>query len=137
MRKMLLEFRTFAIKGNLLELAVAFILGLAFAQLVSSFVNNIVMRIVAAVIGKSDFSELTLDLGDTAVLYGSFLTDLLNFLVIAWVLFLIIKGVTKVMSARGQATEPPTLRECPHCLSNIPVGASRCSQCTSEVPAAT
>ena len=137
MRKMFLEFRAFALKGNLLELAVAFILGTAFAFLVQSFVNNIIFPFIAAVFGKPSFSDLTLSLGDSRVYYGTFLTDLVNFLIIAWVLYLVLKGATKVMTARGQKTDPPTLRECPYCLSNIPVGASRCNSCTSEVPAAT
>lgn len=129
------EFRSFALKGNLLELAIAFILGVAFATLVNSFVDNIVLQIIAAVIGKASFNDLTLDLGDTLVYYGAFLTDLLSFVLIAWVLFLIVKGVTAAMTARGQNAETPMLRECPHCLSTIPVGATRCSACTSEVPA--
>lgn len=129
---MLKEFREFALKGNLLELAVAFVLGVAFAAVVSSFVDDIVMQLVAAIAGKPDFSDLTFSIGDGVIKYGSFLTAVVTFLIIAWVLFLIVKAVQQMMP------EPKvTERDCPHCLSSIPIGASACAFCTREVqPAA-
>jgi len=129
---MLKAFREFALKGNLLELAVAFVLGLAFAAVVTSFVDDIIMQLVAAIIGKPDFSNLTFSIGDGVIRYGSFLTALVTFLIIAWVLFLIVKAVQQMMP------EPKvTERDCPHCLSSIPIGASACAFCTRDVQPAT
>ena len=129
---MLKEFREFALKGNLLELAVAFVLGVAFAAVVTSFVDDIIMQLVAAIAGKPDFSDLTFSIGDGVIRYGSFLTAVVTFLIIAWVLFLIVKAVQQMMP------EPKvTERDCPHCLSPIPIGASACPFCTRDVQPAT
>ena len=125
---MLKEFREFALKGNLLELAVAFVLGVAFAAVVTSFVDDIIMQLVAAIAGKPDFSDLTFSIGDGVIRYGSFLTAVVTFLLIAWVLFLIVKAAQQVMPD-PKVTE----RDCPHCLSSIPIGASACAFCTREV----
>ena len=125
------EFRDFALKGNLVELAVAFVLGVAFAAVVTSLVNDIIMQLVAAIIGKPDFSDLTFSIGDGVIRYGSFLTALITFLIIAWVLFLVVKAVQRAMPAKV------THRDCPHCLSSIPIGAGTCSFCTKEVQPAT
>ncbi len=124
---MLREFKEFALRGNLLELAVAFVLGVAFAAVVSSLVDDVIMSLVAAVFGKPDFSDLTFSIGDGVIRYGSFLTALVTFLIIAWVLFLIVKGANRLM--------PPevTQRDCPHCLSSIPIGAGTCGFCTKDV----
>lgn len=122
------EFREFALKGNLVELAVAFVLGVAFAAVVTSLVDDVIMQVVAAIIGKPDFSNLTFSIGDGVIRYGSFLTALVTFLIIAWVLFLIVKAVQSALPAK-EATK----RDCPHCLSSIPVGAGTCSFCTKDV----
>ena len=124
---MLREFKEFALKGNLVELAVAFVLGVAFAAVVTSLVDDVIMQLVAAIVGKPDFSNLTFSIGDGVIRYGSFLTALVTFLVIAFVLFLVVKAV--------QAAMPPkaTKRDCPHCLSSIPIGAGACAFCTRDV----
>jgi large conductance mechanosensitive channel len=128
---MIREFREFALKGNLLELAVAFVLGLAFAAVITSLVDDVIMSLVAAVFGKPDFSDLTFTIGDGVVRYGSFLTALVTFLIIAWVLFLIVKAAQAAMPAKV------TQRDCPHCLSPIPIGADTCAFCTKDVQPAT
>jgi large conductance mechanosensitive channel len=125
------EFREFALKGNLLELAVAFVLGLAFAAVVTSLVDDVIMQIVAAIFGKPDFSDLTFSIGDGVIRYGSFLTAVVTFLIIAWVLFLIVNAAQTLMPAKV------TRRDCPHCLSSIPIGASSCAFCTRDVQPAT
>ena len=128
MGNLLQEFKAFALKGNLLELAVAFILGLAFSAVVTSFVNDIIMPIIGAVVSDESFADLTFEIAGVDILYGSFLTALLYFLIVAWVLFLIVKAVTRMQSPAAVNT-----RDCPFCLSSIPIGASRCPNCTSEV----
>lgn len=130
---MLKEFKAFAMRGNLLELATAFILGVAFAAVVTSFVSGIVMPIIAAIVGEPSFDDLTISVGDAEILYGTFLTSLLNFLLIAFVMFLIIRAVTKMQRPAG--AEEITMRECPQCLSLIPTAARRCSACTADVGA--
>jgi large conductance mechanosensitive channel len=124
---MLKDFKDFALKGNLLELAIAFVLGVAFAAVITSLVDDVIMQLVAAVFGKPDFSDLTFSIGDGEIRYGSFLTALVTFLIIAWVLFLIVKAVQTAMPAKA------TQRDCPHCLSSIPVAASACAHCTRDV----
>ena len=128
---MIRDFKEFALKGNLLELAIAFVLGTAFAAVVASLVDDVIMNFIAAIVGKPDFSGLTFSIGDGVVRYGSFLTALVTFLLIALVLFVVVKLAQKAM--------PPkvTQRDCPHCLSSIPIGASACSFCTRDVQPAT
>lgn len=127
---MLRDFKAFALRGNLLELAIAFILGVAFAAVVNSFVNDILMNIIAAVAGKPDFSDLTFSLGDGVIRYGSFLTALVTFLIIAFVLFLIVRAVERVMPSK-----PGERRDCPNCLASIPENATVCQFCTRDVAA--
>ena len=128
---MIREFKEFALKGNLVELAVAFVLGLAFAAVVTSFVDDVVMQLIAAIVGKPDFSNLTFSIGKGEIRYGAFLTALVTFLIIAFVLFLIVKAVQKAMPAKV------TEHDCPHCLSSIPIGADTCAFCTKDVQPAT
>jgi large conductance mechanosensitive channel len=132
MKRMIDEFKEFALKGNLIEIAVAFILGLAFSAVVTSFVDDIVLQVIAAIVGQPSFNALTINVNDSVIRYGAFLTALLNFLLIAFVLFLIVKAVNRL--DRRPAEEPaPATRNCPYCLSSIPAAAKRCSACTSEV----
>ena len=128
MRGLLNDFKAFAIQGNLIEIAVAFILGVAFAAVVTSFVNDIVMQIIAAIVGKPDFGNLTFSIGHGVIRYGAFLNAAITFLLIAFVLFLIVRAVPRMTGPK--VAERTT---CPHCLSSIPVGAAVCSACTREV----
>lgn len=128
---MIREFREFALKGNLLELAVAFVLGVAFSAVVTSLVDDVIMNLIAAVVGEPSFSGLTFEIGDGVIRYGSFLTALVTFLIIAWVLFVIVKAARTLMPAEV------TQRDCPYCLSSIPIGAGTCAFCARDVqPAA-
>lgn len=129
---MLKEFKEFALKGNLIDLAVAFILGLTFAAVVTSFVDDIIMPIVGAVVSDKSFADLTFEIAGVDIRYGSFLTVLLNFLIVAWILFLIVKAANRMKGPQAATT-----KECPYCISSIPIGATRCPNCTSEVVLAT
>jgi large conductance mechanosensitive channel len=125
---MLREFKEFALRGNLLDLAIAFVLGVAFSAVVTSLVDDVIMNVIAALVGKPDFSDLTLTLGDGVIRYGAFLTALVTFLIIAWVLFLVVKAVQAMVPPKKAAD-----RDCPHCLSSIPIGAGTCAFCTKDV----
>ncbi len=106
---MLNEFKSFIMKGNLVTLAVAFILGAEFSKVVTSFTQDIVQSFIAAIVGKASFNDLTFELGNGVVKYGSFLTALLNFVIIGFVVFLIVKAYDKMQAARGvvEAEEGP------------------------------
>ena len=127
------EFKAFALRGNLLDLAIAFILGVAFSAVVQALVDGVLMQLVAAVAGRPSFDDLSFSLGGTPIRYGEFLTALVNFLVVALVLFFIVRAANRVLHPRGAPVEPPKTRECPFCFSPIALGATRCSACTSEV----
>jgi large conductance mechanosensitive channel len=125
------EFKEFAFRGNVVELAVAVVLGIAFGMVIASLVNDVLMNLIAAVIGQPDFSQLTVTLNDAVIRYGAFINALINFLLVALALFFVIKAVNR--ATRKPAAEEPTVRECPRCMTSIPARASRCSACTSEV----
>ena len=125
------EFREFALRGNVIELAVAVILGIAFGMVIASLVNDVLMNLIAAAIGQPDFSQLTVTINDAVIRYGAFLNAVINFLLVALALFFLIKAVNR--ATRRPAAEEPTVRECPYCMSSIPARATRCSACTMEV----
>lgn len=122
------EFKDFMIRGNLLELAVALILALAFGAVINSFVNDVLMAALGGLLGQPNFAALSFTVGEAEVYYGAFLNALVNFVLVAFALFLIIKGINR---AKGAGAEEA--RACPYCLSSIPASATRCSACTAEV----
>jgi large conductance mechanosensitive channel len=124
---LLQDFKSFVLRGNLLELAVAFVLGIAFAALITSLVDDVIMQLVAAIAGRPDFSELTFSIGSGVIRYGAFLTALVTFLIIGAVLFLIVRAVQRLVPPKAAT------RDCPSCMPSIPLGASVCAFCTREV----
>jgi len=141
------EFRDFAMRGSLLDLAIGFILGTAFGKIVTSFVNDIVMPPIGRVLGSVNFSGLYINLSGTdypslaaakeagapTINYGLFLNTIIDFVIVAFVLFLVIRQVNRM---RPQPAAAPAIKECPYCVSTIPVKALRCPNCTSELRAA-
>ena len=132
---MLQEFKQFVLRGNVIDLAVAVVIGAAFGAIVTSLVENIITPIIGALGGQPDFSGLSLTLNGSQILYGAFLNALISFLIIAAVIFF---AVVKTMNAmltrmRTEPTLDPLTRKCPQCLSEIQVGARRCPFCTQEV----
>jgi large conductance mechanosensitive channel len=134
---MLKEFRDFVMRGNVLELAVAVIIGGAFGKIVSSLVNDIIMPLIGLVMGGVNFSELAVTVNEAVIKWGSFVQTILDFLVIALIIFLIVKTANKMKKAPAPAAPAePTTKECPHCFSIIAIKATRCPNCTSELTAA-
>jgi large conductance mechanosensitive channel len=128
---MLKEFKEFAFKGDVIDLAIGIVIGAAFTGIIKSFVDNIINPIVGAVLGgKHTLDGWAFSVGSVRFTYGAFLSAVLNFLIVAFVLFLVVKAVNKFRKAE-EATE----RACPYCLTEIPKAATRCPSCTSEVAA--
>jgi large conductance mechanosensitive channel len=142
------EFKEFAMRGNVLDMAVGIIIGAAFGRIVTSLVNDVIMPPIGLLLGKVDFSKLFINLSGTpyatladaknagapVIGYGAFLNTILDFVVVAFVIFLLIRQVNRLKKAPALA--PATTRECPYCLSVIPLKATRCGHCTAQVPAA-
>ncbi len=130
MKKMWTEFKAFAMGGNMFDLALGFIVGTAFAGLVESLAKNVLMQLVAAIFGQPDFSTLGVTVNNSRILYGAFLTDLVNFLLLALVMFGIVKLLKKAglgnFRAQGQ-------RECPYCKEFVAIDALKCKWCTADV----
>jgi large conductance mechanosensitive channel len=135
---MLTEFKNFLLRGNVIDLAVALIMGLAFTAVVTSFVENLATPLIAAIFGEPDFSNLTFTINDSVFRYGAFINSLLALVLIAVVVFFfIVKPVNVlVQRSRSEPSSDPTTFKCPECLSEIPVGAVRCAFCTAPVRAA-
>jgi large conductance mechanosensitive channel len=129
------DFRDFLLRGNLVDMAVGVVIGLAFAAVVTAFVGDLVTPIIAAVGGQPNFAKLTFTVNGSVFKYGDFLNFLITFVIVAAVMFfLVIKPVNALMARRK--TEPAvdeTVKDCPHCLSSIPVAANVCMFCTRDV----
>jgi large conductance mechanosensitive channel len=132
---MLKEFRDFVLRGNVVELAIAVVIGAAFGALVTAFVSSFVTPLLAAVGGKPDFSALAFTINGSRFTYGLFLNALLSFLIIAAVVFFLIVRPLNALADRRRTESPvaEVTRACPECLSQIPTGARRCAFCTAEV----
>ena len=136
MKKFLNEFRDFAVKGNALNLAVGVLIGGAFQGIVNSLVQDIISPVIG-LFGKSDFSAYILTINGVEIKYGSFITAIINFLILAFVIFMIVKGVNSLTSLGKKKEEPvveePTTKVCPFCQSEISIKAVKCPHCISEL----
>ncbi len=128
---MLKEFKEFVMRGNVLDLAVAVIIGGAFKAIIGSLVADILMPLIGLMMGGIDFTALSFSVGNAVVTYGVFIQAIVDFLIIAFVIFLIIKSAKKEEPAPAPAE--PTTKECPFCFTEIPIKATRCPHCTSEL----
>ena len=140
------EFREFIARGNVVDLAVAVIIGAAFGRIITSLVEGVIMPPVGLLLGKADFSNLFIDIsratpppvsladaqlrGLPVIAYGRFINDIVNFLIVAFVIFLVVKAVNRL---RAAPPPPPNTKDCPYCITAIPLAAKRCPACTSEV----
>ena len=134
---MLTEFKQFILRGNVIDLAVAVVIGAAFGAIVTSLVENIITPLIGAIGGQPDFSGLSFTLNGSEIRYGAFLNALLSFLIIAAVIFFaVVKPMNAVMTRmRTEPTPDPLTGKCPFCLSEVQVGATRCPFCTQEITA--
>jgi large conductance mechanosensitive channel len=145
------EFKEFAIKGNVLDMAIGIVIGTAFGKIVSSLVNDVIMPPIGRVLGKVNFSNLYINIseqqydsldaakaaGAATINYGMFINVVIDFLIVAFIMFLIVKQVNRVKRKPEPApTAEPTTKQCPFCFTNIPIKAARCPNCTSELPSA-
>ena len=144
---MLREFKEFIARGNVVDLAIAVVIGAAFGKIVTSFVEGVLMPPIGLLLGRVDFANLFIDLsgqrpatlieaqmkGLPVIAIGTFINDVINFLIIALVVFMIIKAINKL---RAAPPPPPNTKDCPYCLTAIPLEARRCAACCSEVAAA-
>jgi large conductance mechanosensitive channel len=142
---MLKEFKAFAMRGNVLDMAVGIIIGAAFGRIITSFVSDIIMPPIGLLLGKVDFSSLFVNISGTpyptlaqakaagaaTINYGVFLNTVLDFLIVALVIFLLVRQVNRW--GKPEPAAAPTTKECPYCVSAIPLKATRCPNCTSEV----
>lgn len=142
---MLKEFKEFAMRGNVLDMAIGVIIGGAFGKIVSSLVSDVLMPPIGLLMGKVDFSSLFLNLSGTpqpslaaakaagapTINYGVFLQTVFDFIIIAFVIFMLVKQINRLKKPEPAAA--PTTKDCPHCLSTIPLKATKCAHCTSAV----
>jgi len=142
---MMQEFKEFAVKGNVVDLAVGVIIGGAFGKIVTSFVSDIVMPPLGLAMGKVNFTDLFINLSDKpydslkaakdagapVISYGVFINTMIDFIIIAFVIFLVIKQINRMK--KEPAPAPPNTKDCPHCLSAIPMNATKCGFCTSDL----
>jgi large conductance mechanosensitive channel len=125
------EFKEFALKGSMIDLAVGVVIGVAFNAVVQSFANDILLALVAALFGEPSFANLHFTINGAVIGYGIFLTTLVNFVIVAFGVFLVIKFINRLR--RPDVDVPPTSQTCPYCLTVVPTEATRCSACTSEL----
>ena len=144
------EFKEFTLRGNVIDLAIGVIIGAAFGKIVTSFVNDILMPPIGLLLGNVDFSNLFINLsgqpygsleeaqaaGAATINYGLFINTVLDFIIVAFVIFLLVRQVNRMRREREAPPAEPTTRKCPYCLSTVPLKATRCPHCTSELEAA-
>ncbi len=134
MKKFLKEFKAFAMRGNVIDLAVGVIIGGAFQKIVSSLVGD-VMTPLLGLFGSKDLSALVLKIGEAELKYGAFLTAVIDFIFMAFIIFLLVKTINRVMRIGAKPVEEPapTTKQCPYCKSEIAIEATRCAHCTSQL----
>ena len=140
MKSLINEFKTFISRGNVVDLAVGIIIGSAFTAIVNSLVNDVIMPIISIFTGGIHFESWTIALGTgegaPVLALGSFIAAVIDFIIVAFVIFMVVKAMNKAQNLVKKEEEEaaPTTKKCPYCLSEIPIEATRCAHCTSELP---
>jgi large conductance mechanosensitive channel len=144
---MLKEFKEFVMRGNVVDLAIAVVIGGAFGKIITSFVEDVLMPPIGLALGNVDFSNLFLNLsgkdfpsvaaakaaGAATLNYGMFFNHVINFLIVAFAIFILIKQINRMQKPAPAPSAAPTTKDCPHCLSAVPLKATKCAHCTSEL----
>ncbi len=134
MGNVLKEFKDFVLRGNVLDLAVAIVIGAAFTAVVNSLVRDVLTPFVTAITGRNTFGDLTFTLHGSVFAYGNFLNQVISFVITAAaVFFFVVKPINHLMQRLGRLPEETPVRDCPDCLSQVPAAATRCAQCTSPL----
>ena len=135
MKKFLEEFKAFALRGNVMDMAIGVIIGGAFTSIVTSLTDNLINPILG-LFGGTDLSGFVLNLGGVELRYGAFITSIINFLIMAFVLFCLLKAVNKLtaLGKKPEAPAEPTTKTCPFCCNEIPIKAVKCAHCGSDQP---
>lgn len=134
MKKFLKEFKEFAMRGNVIDLAVGVIIGAAFQKIVTSLVNDVVSPIIG-IVAKQNFNDLVLEFAGVTVKYGAFITEVINFIIMAFVIFVMVKALNKLstIGKKEEEEKEPDTKKCPYCCTEIDIKATRCPHCTSEI----
>jgi large conductance mechanosensitive channel len=144
---MLKEFKEFAMRGNVVDMAIGIIIGAAFGKIITSIVNDIIMPPIGVLLGNVDFSNLYINMsgvsypnlaaakaaGAATINYGMFINTVIDFIIVAFVIFMLIRQMNKLKRQPAPVAADPTTKECPFCISTIPIKANRCPNCTSEI----
>jgi large conductance mechanosensitive channel len=144
---MIKEFKEFVMRGNVVDLAIAVIIGGAFGKIITSFVEDVLMPPIGLALGKVDFSNLFINLsgkdyasvaaakaaGAATLNYGMFFNHIINFLIVAFAVFILIKQINRLQAPAPAPAAAPATKDCPHCLSAVPLNASKCAHCTAEL----
>ncbi|MDX1377908.1 MAG: large conductance mechanosensitive channel protein MscL [Anaerolineales bacterium] len=128
---MLKEFREFAMRGNVMDLAIAVIIGGAFGKIIASLVNDVLMPLIGLILGGISFSNLSVTVGEAVIAYGLFIQSIVDFIIVAFVIFLLVRTMNNMK--KQPAPADPTTKECSYCFSTIPIKATRCPNCTSQL----
>jgi large conductance mechanosensitive channel len=128
---MLKEFKDFALRGNVMDLAVAVIIGGAFGKIIASLVNDILMPLIGLLLGGLNFSGLAITVRDAAINYGLFIQAIVDFVIVALVIFLLVRAMNRMK--KPEPVAEPTTKECPYCFTSISIKAKRCPNCTSQL----
>jgi len=128
---MLKEFKDFALRGNVMDLAIAVIIGGAFGKIIASLVNDILMPLIGLLLGGLNFSELAITVRDAAITYGLFIQAIVDFVIVALVIFLLVRAMNRMK--KPEPVADPTTKECPYCFTSISIKAKRCPNCTSQL----
>src|SRR5512139_2582340 len=126
------DFKEFALRGNVIDLAVGVIIGAAFGRIVTALVNDIIMPLVGIFMGGINFSELSFTVGNAVIKWGNFVQTVVDFLIVAMIVFLMVRAINRLYRKEPAKKSSPTPKDCPHCFTSIPLKATRCPNCTSE-----
>ena len=130
---MLKEFKDFAMRGNVMDLAIAVIIGGAFGKIIASLVNDVLMPLIGLILGGISFADLSITVGDAVVAYGLFIQAIVDFIIVAFVIFMLVRTMNNMKKKEEAPAAEPTTKECPYCFSTVSIKATRCPNCTSQL----